>query len=41
MLVYLGWIAVAFMAEILFMGCMKGHRPSLQTRVEKLGYLRR
>ena len=30
MLVYLGWIAAAFMAGILFAGWMKGRRPSLQ-----------
>ncbi len=40
MLVYLGWIAAAFMAGILFAEWMKGHRPSLQTRVEKAGYFR-
>ena len=40
MLVYLGWIAAAFMAGILFAGWMKNRRPSLQTRVEKAGYFR-
>ena len=40
MLVYLGWIAAAFMAGILFAGWMKGRKPSLQTRVEKAGYFR-
>lgn len=40
MLVYLGWIAAAFMAGILYAGWMKGRRPSLQMRVEKTGYFR-
>ena len=40
MLVYLGWIAAAFMAGILFAGWIKSRRPSLQTRVEKAGYFR-
>ena len=40
MLVYLGWIAAAFMGGILFAGWMKSRKPSLQTRVEKAGYFR-
>ena len=40
MLVYLGWIAAAFMAGILFAGRMKNRRPSLRTRVENAGYFR-
>ena len=39
-MIYLGWIAAAFMAGILFAGRMKNRMPSLQARVEKAGYFR-
>lgn len=40
MLAYLGWIAAAFMAGILFAGWMKNRKPSLRARAEKAGYFR-
>jgi hypothetical protein len=40
MLAYLGWIAAAFMAGMLFAGRMKNRRPPLQAQVEKAGYFR-
>lgn len=40
MLSYLGWIAAAFMAGILFAEKTKKSKPSLQARVEKAGYFR-
>jgi len=33
MLIYLGWIAAAFLAGILFTLWLKNHRPSLRQRV--------
>ncbi len=40
MLVYLGWIAAAFLAGILFAGWLYHRRPSLESRVKKAAVFR-
>ena len=40
MLIYLGWIAAAFLAGILFAEWMKRRRPSLQERAKKAAVFR-
>ena len=40
MLIYLGWIAAAFLAGILFAEWMKRCRPSLQARAKKAAVFR-
>lgn len=40
MLVYLGWIAAAFLAGMLFAEWLKRRRPSLQARVKRAAVFR-
>ena len=40
MLIYLGWIAAAFLAGILFADWIKRRRPSLQVRAKKAAVFR-
>ncbi len=40
MLIYLGWIAAAFLLGFLFSGWIKNRKPSLQKKVEKAAYFR-
>lgn len=40
MLIYLGWIAAAFLAGMLFADWMKRRRPSLLARVKKAAVFR-
>ena len=40
MLVYLGWIAAAFLAGMLFAEWLKRRRPSLQVRVKRAAVFR-
>ena len=41
MLIYLGWIAAAFLLGFLFSGWIKNRKPSLRKKVEKAAYFRR
>ena len=40
MLIYLGWIAAAFLAGILFAGWIRRRKPSLQARAKKAAVFR-